>query len=98
MKASFAQIYKEEVHDLLSYSEATGLATLPIREDTNGGITLTGQQHRVVRGHADAVALLAEGGRNRATGATSMNATSSPGKSSRTARASSRSRWGTHHV
>ena len=77
VKASFAQIYKEEVHDLLSYTEATGLATLPIREDTNGGITLTGQQHRAVRGHADAVALLTEGGRNRATGATSMNATSS---------------------
>ena len=77
VKASFAQIYKEEVHDLLSYTEATGLATLPIREDINGGITLAGQQHRVVRGHADAVALLAEGGRNRATGATSMNATSS---------------------
>ena len=77
VKASFAQIYKEEVHDLLSYTEATGLATLPIREDTNGGITLTGQQHRAVRGHADAIALLTEGGRNRATGATSMNATSS---------------------
>ena len=77
VKASFAQIYKEEVHDLLSYTEATGLATLPIREDTNGGITLTGQQHRAVRGHSDAIALLTEGGRNRATGATSMNATSS---------------------
>ena len=77
VKASFAQIYKEEVHDLLSYTEATGLTTLPIREDTNGGISLTGQQHRAVRGHADAIALLTEGGRNRATGATSMNATSS---------------------
>ena len=77
VKASFAQIYKEEVHDLLSYTEATGLATLPIREDANGGISLTGQQHRAVRSHVDAIALLTEGGRNRATGATSMNATSS---------------------
>ena len=77
VKASFIEIYKEEVHDLLNWSEASGLATLPIREDSNGGISLAGQQQRTVRSNADAIGILSEGGRNRATGATSMNATSS---------------------
>ena len=76
-KASFIEIYKEEVHDLLSWSEASGLATLPIREDASGGISLAGQQQRTVRSLADAIGVLTEGGRNRAVGATSMNATSS---------------------
>ena len=76
-KASFIEIYKEEVHDLLSWSATSGLATLPIREDASGGISLAGQQQRAVRSLADAIAVLTEGGRNRATGATSMNATSS---------------------
>ena len=76
--ASFIEIYKEEVHDLLSWSEEDGkLATLPIRETQGEGLTLTGLQNRKVATVTEAMAVLAEGARNRATGATEMNATSS---------------------
>ena len=77
---TFIEIYKEEVHDLLNFSAETGtVATLPIREngDGNGGLTLTGQQSKAVSSVEEAMAVLAEGARNRATGSTAMNATSS---------------------
>ena len=81
--ATFIEIYKEEVHDLLSWKEINpdgsgGLATLPIRENgPDGGLTLTGQQSKGVVSVDDCMGVLAEGARNRATGATAMNATSS---------------------
>ena len=80
--ATFIEIYKEEVHDLLTWKEnAEGggsLATLAIRENAEGGgLTLTGQQSKEVKSVEDAMGVLADGARNRATGATAMNATSS---------------------
>ena len=79
--ASFIEIYKEEVHDLLNLSTETGtVATLPIREQSaaeGGGLTLTGQQSKIVSTVEEAMGVLADGARNRATGATIMNATSS---------------------
>ena len=82
--ATFIEIYKEEVHDLLSWKEninpdgSGGLATLPIRENgPDGGLTLTGQQSKGVVSVDDCMGVLAEGARNRATGATAMNASSS---------------------
>ena len=76
--ASFIEIYKEEVHDLLNWSaESESLATLPIRENPDGGIALQGQKVRKVSSVAEAMAVLQEGSKNRATGSTSMNATSS---------------------
>ena len=77
--ASFIEIYKEEVHDLLNLSSETGtVATLPIREAAEGGgLTLTGQQSKAVSSVTEAMAVLSEGASNRATGSTAMNATSS---------------------
>ena len=76
--ASFIEIYKEEVHDLIGEpSESGALPSLPIRENPDGGLTLTGQKSRTVANVGEAMSVLAEGARNRATGATAMNATSS---------------------
>ena len=82
--ATFIEIYKEEVHDLLKWKEDAGengagaCATLPIRENgEGGGLTLTGQASKTVISVADAMGVLTDGARNRATGATAMNATSS---------------------
>ncbi len=76
--ASFIEIYKEEVHDLLSWNaETESLASLPIRESPDGGISLSGQKCRAVKGVDDAMRVLQEGSRNRATGSTAMNSTSS---------------------
>ena len=76
--ASFIEIYCEEVHDLLNWcAEESKLATLPIRETSEGGLTLTGQKSRKVSCVSEAMQVLADGSRNRATGSTAMNATSS---------------------
>ena len=76
--ASFIEIYCEEVHDLLNWSaEEAKLATLPIRDTAEGGITLTGQKSRKVGSVGECMRVLADGSRNRATGSTAMNATSS---------------------
>ncbi|KAL1507337.1 hypothetical protein AB1Y20_008183 [Prymnesium parvum] len=76
-KASFIEIYKEEVLDLLSWTTETDqLATLPIREE-NGIVSLTGLRQRKVSSVAEAMNVLTEGARSRSTGATAMNATSS---------------------
>ena len=76
--ASFIEIYKEEVKDLLNISEDGALAPLPIREDAaSGEISLTGLQKRKVGSLAEVMDVLAAGATNRATGATAMNATSS---------------------
>ena len=86
--ATFIEIYKEEVHDLLSWKEninpdgSGGLATLPIRENgPDGGLTLTGQQSKGVVSVDDCMGVLAEGARNRATGnqpTSPMRATARP--------------------
>lgn len=76
-KASFIEIYKEEVFDLLSWTtESSQLATLPIREE-NGAVSLSGLRQRKVSSVAEAMTVLSEGARSRSTGATAMNATSS---------------------
>ena len=80
-KASFIEIYKEEVHDLLQGPNAEGaLPNLTIREDVSSGgcgVTLPGLSQRPIASLAEAAAVLAEGAASRATGATKMNSTSS---------------------
>jgi len=86
-KVSFIEVYKEDIHDLLQRPAETSsegnagatvkLATLDIRETKEGGISLPGMQARSVGSPDEAMAALAEGSRNRATGSTQMNATSS---------------------
>ena len=111
VRASFIEIYKEDVRDLMqppptaaattstdgssrltaSNPSAFGggrekepkleaesaWATLVMRDDPSGGVTLPGLTHRDVGSLQDAMAVLEEGSRNRATGSTAMNATSS---------------------
>jgi len=86
-KVSFVEVYKEDIHDLLQRPAETSsednagatvkLATLDIRETKEGGISLPGMHVRSVGCPDEALAALAEGSRNRATGSTQMNATSS---------------------
>ena len=54
-------------------AEEAGLATLPIREDPNGAVSLTGLKHRAVASVGEAMDVLSDGARNRATGATSTS-------------------------
>ena len=76
--AAFIEIYCEEVQDLLQWNaEESKLTTLPIRETPDGSLTLSGQKRRAVSSVAEAMRVLADGSRNRATGSTAMNATSS---------------------
>ena len=74
-RASFIEIYKEDVHDLLTVEEQ--LALLPIREEANGTVALTGLRQRKVGSVEEAMAVLAAGALRRQTAATAMNATSS---------------------
>ena len=85
-KVSFIEVYKEDILDLLQRPDSSScsdsappakLATLDIRESKDGGVSLPGMQTRPVCAPEQVMAVLAEGSRNRATGATAMNATSS---------------------
>ena len=51
--------------------------SVAIREDTSGGIRLTGLLEKVVKDQQETVHCLETGGASRTTGATSMNSTSS---------------------
>ena len=81
--ASFIEVYKEDIHDLLqppieaaAADGAPKLATLEVREK-EGAIALPGLAMRPVGSPEEAMAVLSDGSSNRATGATAMNATSS---------------------
>lgn len=73
IEASFLEVYGEDVHDLLVESRPS----LPLREDSNGGIVCPGLTMRVVKTAEDALEVLHEGTKNRTTAATLMNLTSS---------------------
>jgi hypothetical protein len=73
LQASFLEVYGEDVHDLLDKSRQS----LPLREDAEGGIVITGLTTRTVANADAALAVLHEGTLNRTTAATLMNLTSS---------------------
>ena len=74
VRVSFVEIYQDQITDLLSADRAR----VAIRVDTStGGVRLEGEQRRRVASEAEALALLDEGARNRATAATHMNEASS---------------------
>ena len=89
--ASFIEVYNEKVYDLLGPSTpvpsgggggggGSGGMSLPIlelRHDASGRTTLAGKTKTEVGSPAEALAVLALGARNRAVGATAMNAASS---------------------
>jgi hypothetical protein len=73
LQASFLEVYGEDVHDLLDKSRQS----LPLREDAEGGIVITGLTTRAVANADAALAVLHEGTLNRTTAATLMKLTSS---------------------
>ena len=73
LKASFLEVYGEDVHDLLDANRES----LPLREDSKGGIVVTGLKTRSISNTAEALQVLHEGTMNRTTAATLMNHTSS---------------------
>ncbi|KAL5244522.1 hypothetical protein ACI65C_011932 [Semiaphis heraclei] len=72
IKASFIELYQEQVYDLLSPNRAT----LDIREDGRG-ICIPGLTEICVTDFSSTLQCLVQGSSGRATGATAMNAQSS---------------------
>lgn len=73
LKASFLEVYGEDVYDLLDSNRES----LPMREDSKGGIVVVGLKDRSITNTAEALQVLHEGTMNRTTAATLMNHTSS---------------------
>ena len=73
LKASFLEVYGEDVYDLLDADRES----LPLREDSKGGIVVTGLKNRSISNTTEALQVLHEGTMNRTTAATLMNHTSS---------------------
>ena len=73
LKASFLEVYGEDVFDLLDSNRKS----LPLREDSEGGIVVVGLTSRPITSTAEALQVLHEGTMNRTTAATLMNLTSS---------------------
>lgn len=73
MKASFLEVYGEDVFDLLDSERKS----LPLREDSAGGVVIAGLTSSTISSPAEALHVLHEGTNNRTTAATLMNLTSS---------------------
>jgi hypothetical protein len=73
MRASFLEVYGEDVFDLLDSDRKS----LPLREDSGGGVVISGLTSRPISNPAEALQVLHEGTMNRTTAATLMNLTSS---------------------
>jgi len=73
LKASFLEVYGEDVYDLLDSNRNS----LPLREDSKGGIVIVGLTSRSIFNTAEALEVLHEGTMNRTTAATLMNHASS---------------------
>jgi hypothetical protein len=73
MKASFLEVYGEDVYDLLDSQRKS----LPLREDSGGGVVIAGLTSSTISNPAEALHVLHEGTNNRTTAATLMNLTSS---------------------
>lgn len=73
LQASFLEVYGEDVHDLLDPDRPS----LPLREDSQGGVVCAGLTSRTIANTQQALAVLHEGTLHRTTAATLMNLTSS---------------------
>jgi Kinesin motor domain len=73
MRASFLEVYGEDVYDLLDSERRS----LPLREDSAGGVVVAGLTDKPISSPAEALDVLHEGTNNRTTAATLMNLTSS---------------------
>ncbi|PWN23302.1 kinesin-domain-containing protein [Microstroma glucosiphilum] len=76
-KASFIEIYNEELIDLLGDSEGGARPLVQIREDKAGNILWSGLREAKVQGVTDVMNLLLQGSSIRRTNETDMNAQSS---------------------
>jgi len=76
VKVWYAEIYKEEVKDLLVRDPNAG-QNLPIREFIDGSIKIAGITEVVVENPETTLQLMENGNSRRATGSTAMNKTSS---------------------
>ena len=74
LTASFLEIYSEEIRDLLSNDSKQ---TLPIRDDSNGGVVVVGLKEKAVKNAEEALQILHIGTLNRTTAQTLMNKKSS---------------------
>ena len=79
VKASFLEIYNEEIKDLLvpGGRAGEGRQSIMIRESPDGSINVNGLTEVVVSSCADTLALLQVGATSRTTGSTLMNSVSS---------------------
>lgn len=78
VKASYLEIYGEEVFDLLDVSASTNnRLSLLIREDESGKIFVQGQNELIVASAESALEVLSSGARHRITASTAMNSGSS---------------------
>jgi Kinesin motor domain len=73
LETSFLEVYGEDVHDLMDVSRAS----LPLRDDSCGGVVCAGLTSKQVKSAQEAAQVLHEGTSNRTTAATLMNLTSS---------------------
>ena len=73
VSASFLEVYGEDVFDLLDADRKS----LPLREDSAGGVVIAGLTRRPVSNPTEILQVLHEGTMNRTTAATLMNLTSS---------------------
>ena len=73
VRASYLQIYNEQISDLLKPERSN----LSIREDKRRGVFVDGLSEWVVRSPAEIYGLMQRGGQVRATGETKMNEVSS---------------------
>ncbi|KAI3647239.1 hypothetical protein MP228_007460 [Amoeboaphelidium protococcarum] len=78
IRASFVEIYNEELRDLLSDQRQNGAYVDKLElKDRDGAISVVGLSEVVVQSYDELTALLQKGQANRATGATAMNDVSS---------------------
>lgn len=73
LQASFLEVYGEDIHDLLDKNRES----LPMREDSSGGVVVKGLKTRPISNTSEALQVLHDGTMNRTTAATLMNLTSS---------------------
>lgn len=76
LKVQYAEIYMEEIKDLLAPDEQKN-HTLNIRETREGGVIIAGITEKVVQSPEETLHLMESGNQARATGSTAMNSTSS---------------------
>ena len=77
VRASYLEIYNEEIRDLLTSQQGTKVNRLELHEHPEKGVYVEGLSHHKVVNTKDLERIMELGSRNRSVGATAMNAESS---------------------